>query len=365
MRGGRRRPRSLLSLSSSNLLIAQVVAGVRGWVTKRLCLAPLRRVRDFYKGLAERNSWRKLRSNWSAPWFGAPSLARGEPWLTVCSHRVRAGRQRCGVHGGSPRSAVRRVALRRLHRRCRCGHLSVSVQVGSGTDDAGFAPARQCRSVFRVWPRARNRGPLPLVRIYPECFERVVADVGARGADTILRVLRVPPLRALAPVVARACTGLAHSADVPVVLWEELALRLAAKTLRLVTALLPEATPAQPAVLARVTRTVRRIEQHPHVRLTLASLAHDAELSPYHFLRTFERLTGSTPHQYILRTRLREAALRLASESTKVLDLAFDCGFGDVSNFNRTFRAEFGCGPRAYRRQEGWPVGKHPGKLYA
>jgi AraC family transcriptional regulator len=199
----------------------------------------------------------------------------------------------------------------------------------------------------------------------PEYFERVVADVGARGADAIFRVLRVPPLRALAPVVARACTGLAHSADVPVVLWEELALRLAAKTLRLVTALMPETTPAQPAVLARVTRTVRRIEQHPHVRLTLASLARDAELSPYHFLRTFERLTGSTPHQYILRTRLREAALRLASQSTKVLDLAFDCGFGDVSNFNRTFRAEFGCGPRAYRRQESWAVGKHPGKLCA
>jgi AraC family transcriptional regulator len=33
-----------------------------------------------------------------------------------------------------------------------------------------------------------------------------------------------------------------------------------------------------------------------------------------------------------------------------VLDIALDCGFGDVSNFNRTFRAEFGVSPREYRR---------------
>jgi len=75
-------------------------------------------------------------------------------------------------------------------------------------------------------------------------------------------------------------------------------------------------------------------------------------LSPYHFLRTFERLTGVTPHQYILRARLREAALRLA-EPGRVLDIALDCGFGDLSNFNRTFRAEFGVSPRIFRLQSG------------
>jgi len=52
-----------------------------------------------------------------------------------------------------------------------------------------------------------------------------------------------------------------------------------------------------------------------------------------------------------LRTRLREAALRLASESDKILDVALDSGFGDVSNFNRAFRSEFGMSPRAFRAQ--------------
>jgi AraC family transcriptional regulator len=64
---------------------------------------------------------------------------------------------------------------------------------------------------------------------------------------------------------------------------------------------------------------------------------------------TFERLTGVTPHQYILRARLRAAALGLASRADTILDIALQCGFGDLSNFNRAFRAEFGITPRAYR----------------
>jgi AraC family transcriptional regulator len=96
---------------------------------------------------------------------------------------------------------------------------------------------------------------------------------------------------------------------------------------------------------------VRMIERNPHAKLTLASLARQTGLSPYHFLRTFQQLTGLTPHQYILRARLREAAMRLVAEPDKILDVALDCGFGDVSNFNRAFRTEFGVSPSAFRRK--------------
>jgi transcriptional regulator GlxA family with amidase domain len=91
------------------------------------------------------------------------------------------------------------------------------------------------------------------------------------------------------------------------------------------------------------------IEEGSESKLTVRRLALEARLSPYHFLRTFEQLTGVTPHRYLRRVRLREAAIRLSTERTKVLDIALACGFGDVSNFNRSFRGEFGVSPQRFR----------------
>jgi len=54
---------------------------------------------------------------------------------------------------------------------------------------------------------------------------------------------------------------------------------------------------------------------------------------------------------YVRRARLREAASRLAAEREKVLDIAYDCGFGDVSNFNRSFRGEFGVNPLTWKER--------------
>lgn len=178
-----------------------------------------------------------------------------------------------------------------------------------------------------------------------EQFERLVADSGQR-VPAHFPVPRLPPLRALAPLVAAAAVGVAGTAEIS---WEELGVRLAAHTIRLATGV-----PADPRGLprnaeARVSGAVRTIDDDPHEQLTLETLATESGLSPYHFLRTFERLTGVTPHQYVLRARLRKAALRLADGAERITDVAFDCGFGDISNFNRAFRGEFGVSPRAFR----------------
>ena len=181
----------------------------------------------------------------------------------------------------------------------------------------------------------------------PEYFERLAADARARGSHVGFAVPRLPPLRALSRIVAAAGAGATSSS---LVSWEEIAVRVAARAVGLSSgASGPAGTP--PNAEARVTQVVRAIERRPAAALTIASLAREAGLSPYHFLRTFERLTGVTPHQFILRTRLREAALRLHDEPARVLDIALESGFGDVSNFNRAFRTEFGASPRAYRRE--------------
>lgn len=119
--------------------------------------------------------------------------------------------------------------------------------------------------------------------------------------------------------------------------------------MQLDSSLSPRGPFALPGALARVTRVIRRIEHESEGSHPLAELAREARLSPYHFLRTFQSLAGVTPHQHLLRLRLRLAAIRLSE--TKILDIALDRGFGDISNFNRMFRAEFGVSPRAYRKQ--------------
>jgi AraC family transcriptional regulator len=181
----------------------------------------------------------------------------------------------------------------------------------------------------------------------PDYFERLAVDAGTRGRNVNFTVPRLPPLRVVSPLVAHAALGVTGSRDVS---WEELGIRLAARAVRLVAGASPDSNGLPPNAEARVSRTVRTIDRHPHAGLTVGNLARQAGLSPYHFVRTFERLTGVTPHQYVMRARLREAAMRLAAESGKVLDIALDCGFGDVSNFNRAFRTEFGVSPGAYRQ---------------
>jgi AraC-like DNA-binding protein len=181
----------------------------------------------------------------------------------------------------------------------------------------------------------------------PDYFERLAADAGAHAIDRRFKVPALPALRQLSPVVTRAGLGMRRATKMR---WEELAVALAAGAVRLASGLSAHRKGLPLNAEARVSRAVRLIDRHADATLTLGRLASEAGLSPYHFLRTFKSLIGITPHQYVLRARLREAARRLATDASKVLDVALDCGFGDVSNFNRAFRAEFGESPLAFRR---------------
>jgi AraC-like DNA-binding protein len=72
-------------------------------------------------------------------------------------------------------------------------------------------------------------------------------------------------------------------------------------------------------------------------------------MSPYHFLHTFRRVTGITPHQFVLRTRLHRAAKQLRQSDEQVAVIALDAGFNDLATFNRRFRRLMGVTPSVYR----------------
>jgi len=92
------------------------------------------------------------------------------------------------------------------------------------------------------------------------------------------------------------------------------------------------------------------IDAHADQPIDLALLACNAGLSEFHFLRLFAGVVGVTPHQYLIRARLRHAARLLAEEERPVTNVAYDSGFGDLSNFVRTFHRAAGVPPAKFRQ---------------
>lgn len=91
------------------------------------------------------------------------------------------------------------------------------------------------------------------------------------------------------------------------------------------------------------------IEAHAREAVTLDDAARAAGLSPFHFLRLFAAVIGATPHQVLVRARLAIAARLLAGDGASVTDAAYECGFGDLSNFVRTFHKAAGMAPGRFR----------------
>lgn len=91
------------------------------------------------------------------------------------------------------------------------------------------------------------------------------------------------------------------------------------------------------------------LEERSQEPWSLEAVATVLELSPFHFVRVFRAVLGVTPHQYLVRARLRHAA-RLLATDVPITDIAYAVGFGDLSNFIRTFSRAAGVSPRAFRR---------------
>jgi AraC-like DNA-binding protein len=109
----------------------------------------------------------------------------------------------------------------------------------------------------------------------------------------------------------------------------------------------PVATPARDR--RRAVETALWIDAHSHQQIDLEQAAGQAGISPFHFLRLFSSVLGVTPHQYLVRSRLRHAARLLADNDISITDVAYDVGFGDLSNFVRTFHRAAGVSPRRFR----------------
>jgi len=91
------------------------------------------------------------------------------------------------------------------------------------------------------------------------------------------------------------------------------------------------------------------ISEHFAEKLTIKQLASLAGLSDYHFIRTFKKQTGFTPHEYIFNTRMNSARYLLKNSALSVKDICFSTGFSCESIFCTAFKRAEGMTPAQYR----------------
>ncbi|WP_284268890.1 helix-turn-helix transcriptional regulator [Mesorhizobium huakuii] len=186
----------------------------------------------------------------------------------------------------------------------------------------------------------------------PAYMERIVAGVpGVRRL--VFEAPRLPPFPALAPLLAEAEVA---RETVDSEAFEELGVRIAAAAVATISGATSARRGPSRRDQKRVAEAVRRIELDADGPVSLSALADETATSPYHFLRIFRQVAGMTPYQFLLKTRLHRAALRLRLSADAISAIAFDVGFNDLSTFNRRFRHVMGETPGDYRRSGGAAV---------
>lgn len=131
---------------------------------------------------------------------------------------------------------------------------------------------------------------------------------------------------------------------------DEAAVLLAARCAAAVAAQAPPSMNAVTRDRRRMVEAALWLDAQAQEAIGLDDAAHTAGLSPFHFLRLFSAVLGVTPHQYLVRARLRRAARLLADSNRRVTDIAYDVGFTDLSNFVRKFHRAAGVSPRRFRQ---------------
>lgn len=99
----------------------------------------------------------------------------------------------------------------------------------------------------------------------------------------------------------------------------------------------------------RVRKVEEHIDQNFKQEIRLKTLSDIAGMTPAAFSRYFRMKTGKTVSDYIIDIRLGHAARQLIDTTNSVADICYDCGFNNISNFNRIFKKKKGCSPTAFR----------------
>jgi AraC family transcriptional regulator len=253
--------------------------------------------------------------------------------VSVCDIRCSAGpgdATYVEVHGGHSISYVRKGSFSYCLRGEQHEMVAGSILVGYPGDEficthEHHAKGDQCLS-FKLSPQ-------------------LAEEIG--GQEKLWRVGCVPPLAETAVLGELAQASAERSNELGI---DEVGLALAARFVEVVSGKKLRPQKASARDHRRAVEAALWIDAHAQDAIDLDTIAGKVDLSPFHFLRLFKKVVGVSPHQYLVRARLRHAARLLVADTRPITDLALDVGFADLSNFVRTFHRAAGVSPRDFRR---------------
>ena len=106
----------------------------------------------------------------------------------------------------------------------------------------------------------------------------------------------------------------------------------------------------KPDALTRLCRA-RDLLRESAEPTTIADIARQVDMSPWHFIRLFEAVFGATPNQFRMRSRLDHARQLLTRRDHSVTEVCMEVGFSSLGSFSDLFTRRVGLSPSAYRRQ--------------
>jgi AraC-like DNA-binding protein len=110
--------------------------------------------------------------------------------------------------------------------------------------------------------------------------------------------------------------------------------------------------PADRLKLERLKTVVEYMQTNYSRPVRLKDLAALVSVNESYFCRFFKELTAKSPIEYMNQVRVQKAAILLKAGNAKVMDVALDVGFHNLSYFIGVFKRYFGCTPSEYRKRE-------------
>lgn len=177
-------------------------------------------------------------------------------------------------------------------------------------------------------------------QLTPEIVESLGRRTEIWRASALPPVTELVVLGELAQAAAMGCSDLGL---------DEIGLLFATQFGEVLTGKSRKAVNIAPRDRRRAIEAALFVDEHAHEALDLSAMASETGLSPFHFLRIFAKVVGVTPHQYLVQARLRRAVHLLALGTHTVTEVAYEVGFGDLSNFVRTFQRASSISPGRFR----------------